>query len=198
MGDSMMSDQDRSTGQPVCPPTPPSARGRLDEGNVASREPVTRQRRARPGGIRLGVLHRRLSEGVLVLLAATGLVWLVLRFGDSADCDPEACLARWIPVVLKVHGAAAMAVLLVLGSLLQGHVVTAWRARRNRAAGATLLGGAILLVASGWGLYYLGGEWSRAATSVLHWVLGIACVPVFMVHLARGRRTRRITDISHD
>ncbi len=132
-----------------------------------------------------------MCEATLVLLAASGLAWLFLHFADAADCEPEACLARWIPATLRVHGAMAMASLIVIGGLIQGHVPRAWRAGRNRLAGALLLGGASLLVVSGWGLYYVGGDWLRAATSVLHWVLGAAVVPIFFLHLARGRRTRR-------
>ncbi len=150
------------------------------------------------GGIRPGRRHRQLSEWVLVVLAASGLLWLLLRFGGSPDCDPDACVARWIPEVLKAHGAAAMAALVVLGSLWQEHVTRAWRARRNRAAGALLVLGALLLVGTGWGLYYLGGESARAFTSTLHWMLGIACIPIFLMHLMRGHRARHPPDLLHD
>ena len=45
----------------------------------------------------------------------------------------------------------------------------------------------LLLVGSGYLLYYVADERWRLATSTLHWVLGLAALVPFLVHLFRGR-----------
>ena len=59
---------------------------------------------------------------------------------------------------MKIHGAAAMAILVIVGTLLTGHVRFAWRARRNRGNGSLFLGVFGILTITGYGLYYAGGE----------------------------------------
>jgi len=58
----------------------------------------------------------------------------------------------------KVHGAAAMAILVLIGMLLSAHVRFAWRARRNPGNGSLFLGTFGILTITGYGLYYAGGE----------------------------------------
>jgi hypothetical protein len=50
--------------------------------------------------------------------------------------DFETSAKAW---AMKIHGAAAMAVLVLIGMLLTAHVRFAWRARRNRANGSVFL-----------------------------------------------------------
>ena len=93
--------------------------------------------------------------------------------------------------MLKLHGAAAMLGLLVLGSLLSIHIDRFWRLRRNRRAGGVFLACALLLIGSGYGLYYFGGEQTRALSRQIHIVIGFLALPAFAVHLWRGRALRR-------
>ena len=53
---------------------------------------------------------------------------------------------------MKIHGAAAMAILVLVGMLLTGHVRFAWRARRNRGNGSLFL----------WHVRYSDRHWIRA------------------------------------
>ena len=97
----------------------------------------------------LSALHRRCAYAVLILLFGSGLAhWLLhgwfMRVGEFGPTpDP---LEPWM---LKLHGAAAMAGLVLLGSVAGGHVNRFWRLARNRLAGGVFLGCALLLVASG-------------------------------------------------
>ncbi|HEY4639242.1 MAG TPA: hypothetical protein VIG87_04920 [Candidatus Udaeobacter sp.] len=96
---------------------------------------------------------------------------------------------------MKIHGAAAMAILVLLGMLLSGHVRFAWRARRNRANGSLFLGAFGILTITGYGLYYAGGETLRAWTSWIHLGVGLA-LPLFLIlHICLGRRTRPATQL---
>jgi len=93
--------------------------------------------------------------------------------------------------MLKLHGAAAMLGLMVLGSLLSTHIHRFWRLRRNRLAGGVFLSSALLLIVSGYGLYYFGGDQARALCRQLHIVIGLLALPAFAMHLWRGRALRR-------
>ena len=55
--------------------------------------------------------------------------------------------------MLKAHGAAAMLVLVLIGTLLPMHVKFAWRARRNLRTGLSILGVFGFLVLTGYALY---------------------------------------------
>ena len=99
--------------------------------------------------------------------------------------------------VMKIHGAAAMAVLVLIGMLLSGHVRSAWRARRNRANGSVFLSVFAVLTVTGYGLYYAGGEMLREWTSWIHLVVGLALPILVLIHIFLGRRTRPSGPISN-
>jgi hypothetical protein len=91
---------------------------------------------------------------------------------------------------MKVHGGAAMAVLVLIGMLLNVHVRFAWRARRNRANGSVFLSAFAVLTITGYGLYYAGGERLRAWTSWIHLAIGLVLPILLLIHILLGRKTR--------
>lgn len=139
----------------------------------------------------LSLIHRRCAYAVLLLLFGTGLAHWLLHgwFQQQGPFGPEPNLLE--PWMLKLHGAAAMLGLLLLGSLVSAHITRFWHLRRNRAAGGVFLSAALLLVLSGYGLYYFGGEQARALSRQIHIVIGLLALPGFFVHLWRGRALRR-------
>ena len=110
---------------------------------------------------------RALIYAVLFALLATGLVWKL-----DVERAP----------LMKIHGAAAMASMLLVGALLARHVPCGWKARANRSSGATLLAGALWLVVSGYALYYSGSEPLRAFASQTHFWIGVAFAVVLGLH----------------
>ena len=94
-------------------------------------------RRVPPELIRLRPFHRRLLYGVLALLLFSGAAWAYWNDLVSSPGDFEKSAKAW---AMKIHGAAAMAILVLVGMLLTGHVRFAWRARRNRGNGSLFLG----------------------------------------------------------
>jgi len=124
---------------------------------------------------------------VLALLFFTGIAWAYWTYLVGSPGDLEATGKVW---ALKIHGAASMAILVLIGMLLNGHVRSAWRARRNRANGSIFLSVFAVLTITGCGLYYAGGEMLRKWTSWIHLVVGLA-LPIFLlIHILLGRRTR--------
>lgn len=143
-------------------------------------------RHPRPDWIRLKRSQRYFLYAVLALLFLSGVAWAYWNYLRSPG-DFETSAKSW---AMKIHGAAAMAILVLIGMLLSGHVRFAWRARRNRANGSIFLSAFAVLTITGYGLYYAGGESLRAWTSWIHLAVGLALPILLLIHIFLGRRTR--------
>jgi hypothetical protein len=78
----------------------------------------------------------------------------------------------------------------LLGSLLPLHAQRGWRGRKNRLSGAVMLILNGVLVATSFGLYYIGSEKIRLWISDVHLLVGFSLPVALLVHIALGRRTR--------
>ena len=127
-------------------------------------------------------LHRRLAYAALGVLFLTGCEWTVMDWGGFSLVPDKA-------EAMQIHGAAAMAALVLAGAMLPAHVPVGWAIRRNRASGAGTLALLALLAITGYLLYYAGGEALRRAASLLHLALGLALAPAFVAHIktVKGR-----------
>lgn len=85
-------------------------------------------------------------------------------------------------MAMRFHGAAAMAFLVVLGSLLQ-HVQAGWAARSNRESGIAMLAFFSVLALTGWLLYYGPDGGLREAGKALHLGLGAMSPVLLFVHV---------------
>jgi len=135
----------------------------------------------------LGGAQRRWVYGTFAVLAASGLAWLLLH--HFAGVPGESGIGRspleiWS---LRLHGAAAMIFLVLIGTLLPVHVRRAWRARRNLATGIAMLAANVLLATTGYALYYAGSESLRAWSSAIHWGVGIGAVALMATHAVIGQ-----------
>jgi hypothetical protein len=123
------------------------------------------------------------------VLVLTGVGWLIADQGkDAANAE------RWQEVaasLLMLHGGGAMLTLLLLGALVPLHVQRAWRARRNRTTGATMVTLNVLLVVTAFGLYYAGSDTVRPWSSDVHIVIGMILPALFIIHVLLGRRSTR-------
>ncbi len=137
------------------------------------------------GGQRLWVVW------TAAFLFATGALWLVFHYFIRAQGEfgpgPHPLEHWW----LRLHGAAAMLALVVVGSLLPIHVRRGWHQRRNLPLGVALVSAVLLLTVSGYALYYAGGEQARTWISLFHWIVGLASPMVMVWHMANGRLTAR-------
>ena len=142
--------------------------------------------------MRLSTGHRKWVYWSGSLLLATGMLWLLFHYflrGHGQFGETPHPLEVWW---LRLHGACAMLALLVLGSLLPIHVRRGWHQRRNILAGSIVSGVALLLIVSGYALYYYGGEEARPWISLFHWGLGLG-IPLLLVwHVWKGRRIKAV------
>ena len=128
------------------------------------------------------------SFGVLFI---SGVLWLVLRWFSRPHGDFGESAHPAEPWLLKAHGAGAMAALVILGTLIPGHVRRGWNANRNRFSGVELLILNGLMILTGYGLYYFGDEILRPAISAAHWITGLLFPAFLLWHIVRGRKLRK-------
>jgi cation transport ATPase len=117
------------------------------------------------------------------LLLVTGVIWMWAQ----TSLDEGNQLSSFM---LKLHGAAAMAALILLGALFN-HVRKGWKARKNRSSGITLLLVILFLVVTGYGLYYAGDEQLRSLISHWHTWIGLGISLLIPAHVVIGRALRR-------
>ena len=145
----------------------------------------------RPDTIRLGPWHQAAVYGATAVLAVSGIIWLVAHYFLSVPGEYGPQIHPLEPWMLKVHGAAAMAGLIVYGSLLPVHVRRAWSIRRNIVLGIALVTVMLLLTVTGYLLYYAGGEDTRPVIGAAHWILGLAVPALLAWHVFSGRTAAR-------
>ena len=141
----------------------------------------------RPDRIRLRHLQRYFLYAVLALIFLSGAAWAFWNYLAASPGDFQTSAKAW---AMKIHGAAAMAILVSVGMLLNEHVRLAWRARRNRANGSVFLSAFAVLTITGYVLYYSGGEKLRAWTSWIHLAVGLVLPILLLIHIFLGKRTR--------
>ena len=138
--------------------------------------------------IRLARWHELLVLAVLAGLLATGVVWLVFQYLVAPNPMGMHPVQAWS---VRIHGALAMAMLLVCGSLLPNHVSVAWRSRRNRRSGSLMLAALLGLAVTGWLLYYASSEALRDVSSLCHWIAGLLLPALLGWHLLQRHKARR-------
>lgn len=140
--------------------------------------------------LRLERWHRRCVYASGAALLISGAAWLIARFFLRAQGQFGESVSPIEPWAMKLHGAAAMVMLFFLGSLMNGHIRRALKSRRNLVSGWSMITTFLLLVVSGFGLYYLAGESDRSVWSALHWVIGLGGALLLVVHIRLGRAER--------
>ena len=137
--------------------------------------------------MRLAASLRYSLYAMTAVLFGSGAAWLATRCLESWAPGPQS----WAAVSMRIHGAAAMAVLAIAGGAVALHVTSAWPEGKNRASGLALGTVLIVMTVTGYCLYYTGGESPRAFASLSHWILGLALPLFFAAHAWLGRKSGR-------
>jgi hypothetical protein len=137
--------------------------------------------------MRLKSAFRFALYGVFALLFASGVFWLMAdQMMKQTEGDTETW-QQFASLLLTMHGGTAMVTLMLLGALGPMHVQRAWRAKTNRATGIVSIVMYGLLIATAFGLYYLGSEAVRPWISYIHIAFGLAVPAVITAHVMVGR-----------
>ena len=141
-----------------------------------------------PISLRLERWHRYSIYGACIWLWATGVLWLAAHYLLRAQAAFGESVSPLEPWSMKLHGAGAMLALFFIGSLLNNHIRRALRARRNLASGWAMITMLGTLTVSGYGLYYIAGEESRALWSIAHWAIGVGFAVLAVLHVRSEER----------
>lgn len=128
---------------------------------------------------------RRAIYWVCALLWASGCAWLLLHYCFETTTEFGPVPHPWEPFLLRLHGWIAVAMVFLLGWVTAEHISDRWRRTRNRVSGLFLAGFAVLLVLSGYGLYYTTDRLHEIA-AVIHQVLGALAILFALMHWVRN------------
>ena len=124
--------------------------------------------------------------GVGTLLWVSGIAWLILHyaFPDKSAFGPLP--NPWEAPLMRIHGLVAVGGVFLIGWMSAAHVSAQWSNARNRRSGLALGGTALLLVFSGYALYYTTGA-PHDTAGVLHEILGALSLGAALLHWWRNR-----------
>jgi len=140
--------------------------------------------------LRMERWHRRCIYASCLLLAASGILWLLARYGLRRPGEFGETISPLEPWSMKIHGAAAMLAFFFVGSLLNSHIRRALKAGRNLVSGWAMIVVLALLAGSGYALYYIASEGNRPLWSLFHWAVGLALPLLLVLHIVLGRKSR--------
>lgn len=120
------------------------------------------------------------------MLFLTGAGWFVADW--QKDVSSSEIWQQIAANMLMVHGGVAMLALMLIGALIPLHLLRSWRARKNRVSGSVMVAFNAVLIATAFGLYYLGSETLRPWISWIHIGAGLLVVLAFPLHIVLGRR----------
>ncbi|MFZ1990174.1 MAG: hypothetical protein WAW96_10430 [Alphaproteobacteria bacterium] len=124
----------------------------------------------------------------------SGIAWLILHYFmmQKGAFGPTPQPAEFW--VLAAHAAFAFIAIFIFGALLERHIGRAWPTGHRRSSGLTMAGALLIMIVSGYLLYYLGGEGARQVTSLIHWGLGLLAPIFFLRH--RFAQIRQRSDLT--
>jgi hypothetical protein len=134
--------------------------------------------------VRLEPFHRRLLYVAFGILWGSGALWILIEWFK----DPELGAARTVlqTFMMKIHGAAMLVFLAMLGTLFT-HMRRGWILKANRLSGCFNIDISALLALTGWLLYYVADDATREWASLIHWSLGLGALPLLSAHIWLGR-----------
>lgn len=132
--------------------------------------------------------HRYALYALVTVLFASGLAWLLAHYflrvaGEFGENIHP--LEHWS---MQAHGAFIVPLSVLAGGLLFQHMRRAYRARRNRKSGWSMIISLVWLALTGYALYYFASETLRPYWSVAHWIIGLILPPLLWLHIRLGRR----------
>jgi hypothetical protein len=128
---------------------------------------------------------RRAIYLVCSLLWSSGCTWLVMHYGFPAATEFGPAPNPWEPLLLKIHGWFAVGAVFLLGWITAEHISDRWRKSRNRVSGFSLAGLALVLTATGYGLYYTTDRLHEVA-GFIHEIIGTAAIGFALTHWWRN------------
>ena len=137
--------------------------------------------------VQLEPWHRRGFYFGFVITWLSGAYWLIAEWLKDPDLGPVRTPLQ--ALCMKLHGAAALLFLLLLGTMMT-HVRRGWTVKANRWSGGSMIAVNGTLILTAWLLYYLTSDTWRELSGVVHWVVGLSVLPLIGFHVRCGKSTQ--------
>lgn len=147
-----------------------------------------RTRVRKPGSI--GRRRRWYSYVIGIGVWLSGGLWLLFHYFLVKQGEFGLTTNPLEPWWLRLHGAFAFLALWIFGLLWGIHIAKLWPGKRRKWSGSILTGVFLLLIVSGYLLYYVGDDRMRPLISTVHWVIGLISPLFFLWHRLRRRTSR--------
>jgi len=133
-------------------------------------------------------------NGIAVGVWMSGAAWLWVHYlakpHEAFGMPGNSAETGW----LKVHGAFAFLAIWGGGFLWGFHINKAWPRHQQRWSGGSLFVVLLVLILSGYLLYYVADEGSRQTLSLVHWIVGLGLPLAYLTH----RLTRTVAGATTD
>jgi hypothetical protein len=156
----------------------------MDPAGQGTGQPSKRDRAA--VGVPLPRVLRTTLYGVAALLWLSGAVWLVLHYVFPQSTPFGPLPNPWEAPLMRAHGLNAVCAVFLIGWMMAAHVTARWASERNRRSGLVLGGAALLLILSGYALYYTTGS-THDAAALAHEAIGVLSPIAALAHWWRNR-----------
>jgi hypothetical protein len=135
-------------------------------------------------------MSRQLRAAIFATFAAlwlSGVLWLVLHLAWAEQTAFGPAPNPWEAPALRIHGWLAVGGVFLLGWLGREHISERWTGPVQRISGYSLSAAALVLVLSGYALYYTTDHLHDLA-AIAHELLGAAAIVLALAHWQRRRR----------
>lgn len=140
---------------------------------------------------KIPTLFRYSIYGIFLLAWGSGLMFFVLKTWFVMEGDFGPIKHAWQYPSLQIHGAAAFLMMITYGFLLGTHVYHAWKVKPLRIFGLLLMALPILLMISGYALYYIAEDIARDLVGYFHLAIGFSLPFVLIGHILRHTHKKR-------
>ncbi|HAC34490.1 MAG TPA: hypothetical protein DCF45_08235 [Gammaproteobacteria bacterium] len=144
----------------------------------------------------VGSMSKTFYRGLLLAYAvsvASGLLFFILNTWVTVEGDFGPQKHPWQYSTLKLHGAAAFAMMLFFGALLNHHIPQNWKGHAARRSGQAMTLIVSLQIVTAWLLYYLADETIRQWIVYLHLSAGLTLPLLLIVHIVSRPLPRKLT-----
>jgi hypothetical protein len=138
------------------------------------------------GRVPLPPALRAVVYAVAALLWVSGTLWLVLHYTQAQASAFGPLPNPWEAPLMRTHGIIGVGAVFLIGWMTAVHVSVRWAGERKRRSGLALAGTALLLVLSGYALYYTIG-FPHDVAARLHEALGVLAPAAALAHWWRNR-----------
>jgi hypothetical protein len=129
---------------------------------------------------------RMTMYAVGALLWLSGAAWLLLHYVFPQASAFGPLPNPWEAPLMRAHGLIAVCGVFLIGWMTAAHVTSRWSSERNRRSGLTLGLTALLLVFSGYALYYTTGT-PHDGAGLVHEFIGVLAPAAALTHWWRNR-----------